>query len=127
MSKTNNTNEICVCGNPKTPNALGCHDCVKALLHDIATRMTTPWGQPQIDLENYTVEKVVSVFSSTFTKMGSESVGTCCICGERYVFGGYNPHSIDDADDARCCALCDSRIDQTARRKKLQEDLRLNR
>lgn len=59
MTKINNTNEICVCGNPKTPNALGCHVYVKALLHDAATRLTTSWAQPEIVLENQTAEEVM--------------------------------------------------------------------
>lgn len=127
MANNNNINEVCVCGNQKSPNAIGCHACVQALLHDIASRLTTSWGQPAIDLGKRSLEEVILTYASIFKEMGSESVGTCCICGGRYVFGGCNPYPVVDDESARCCTLCDDRIVQPTRLEKMQEALRTHK
>lgn len=39
----------------------------------------------------------------------SEKIGKCCLCPMLYDEYGHNPHPLNDAEDARCCAACNAR------------------
>lgn len=101
----------CECGNLMLSSDTACKSCMR----DLKNRIKKDTAD----------EAKINEFLKAVKSIGS--VGKCAICGENYVWGGYNPSPVIEDKEFRCCSYCNDNEVMTARFEAVVSKARENK